>query len=150
MMDLRIERIESSGFLYEQAKGLRNEVLRKPLGLILSPEELLLDADREHLVAVAGEWVVGSVSLYMQEPGLLRIKQMAVDPAQQGLGIGAKLMDAAEARGRELGAERVTLNARCTALKFYDRQGYSAQGDEFLEQGIPHRIMVKRMTKSLA
>lgn len=148
---MKIQRIDCEHPLYEQAKGLRNEVLRKPLGLRLSPEELALDAEREHIVAVGDEGrVVGSVSLYMQEPTVLRIKQMVVDPSQQCSGIGAKLMEAAEARGRELGTEDVILNARCTALRFYDKQGYAAEGDEFMEKGIPHRVMVKRMTKSLA
>lgn len=147
---MKIQRIDHKHPLYEQAKGLRNEVLRKPLGLRLSPEELILDEGREHIVALGEEGtVLGSVSLYMQEPTLLRVKQMVVDPGQQGKGIGAKLMEAAEERGRELGAEEVILNARCTALDFYDKQGYGTQGDEFMEKGIPHRVMVKRMTKSL-
>jgi len=147
---MKIQQIDCQSPLYEGAKALRNAVLRAPLGLVLSAEELALDPDREHLVAVVDGTVVGSVSFYLQEPTLLRVKQMAVDPAQQGAGIGAKLMQAAEARGRALGAERVTLNARCAALSFYSKQGYSVEGDEFMEQGIPHRIMVKRMAKSLA
>lgn len=149
MTDLSIHTITTDGPLYEQSKTLRNAMLRKPLGLVLSSEELTLDPSREHLVAVIEGAVVGSVSLYMETPTRLRVKQMAVDPDRQGLGIGGKLMQAAEARGRELGAHEVLLHARCTALNFYDKQGYATQGDEFEEMGIAHRIMVKRMVKSL-
>ncbi len=150
MPDLEIIRISTRDPLYAGATALRNAVLRHPLGLVLTAEELAQDADREHIVAILGDKVVGSVSLYMQSPTVLRIKQMAVDPAQQGRGIGAALIQAAEARGRQLGAQEVLLHARDTALSFYDKQGYATQGDAFTEQGIPHRIMVKRMVKSLA
>ncbi len=147
---MEIQHIDCAHPHYEGAKALRNDVLRKPLGLVLSAQELALDPDREHIVAVLDNKVVGSVSLYMETPIRLRVKQMAVDPNQQGLGIGAKLLQAAEARGRELGALEVMLHARCTALNFYEKQEYETQGDEFTEQGIPHRIMVKRMIKTLA
>lgn len=147
---MQLHRIDTENPFYAQAKDLRNEVLRKPLGLMLTPEELALDVAREHIVAVSNEHVVGTVSLYLEEPTLLRIKQMAVDSGQQGKGIGVHLMQAAEARGRELGAQSVLLHARCTAQNFYDKQGYVVQGAEFAEQGIPHVVMVKRMQKSLA
>ena len=35
----------------------------------------------------------------------------------------------------------VTLHARANVVGFYERLGYSAQGDPFLEVGIPHRHM---------
>jgi GNAT superfamily N-acetyltransferase len=147
---MHLVRIDTTNPLYEKAVALRDAVLRAPLGMVFTAEELALDAGREHLVAVEGDAVVGSVSFYLEAIGRLRVKQMAVDPAYQGRGIGAQLMRAAEARGRELGAQEVLLHARCTALNFYDRQGYAAQGAAFEELGISHRIMVKRMVKPLA
>ena len=150
MNGLTIESCATGSIRYKQAVALRDAVLRRPLGLSLTPEELALDNGREHLVAVHDGNVVGTVSLYLETPTILRIKQMAVDPAKQGLGIGAELMQAAEARGRALGAQSMLLHARCTAQPFYDRQGYIVHGEEFAEQGIPHVIMVKRMVKSLA
>jgi len=33
--------------------------------------------------------------------------------------------------------------AQSYLLKWYGRLGYVVQGEEFLEDGIPHRIMVK-------
>ena len=145
-----ISPITTTDPLYAQATELRNAVLRRPLGLELTQEELAEDAGREHLVAVKGNKVIGSVSYYLQTPTQLRVKQMAVDPAEQGLGIGAALMEAAESRGRALGAQEVMLHARCTALRFYGKLEYATEGEEFLEKGIAHRIMVKRMVKSLA
>lgn len=49
--------------LYDGCVALREEVLRAPLGLPLSPDELADDAVREHFCAVADGNVVGSVSL---------------------------------------------------------------------------------------
>lgn len=146
-MEIRAARFGTP--VYHAAVSLRDSVLRAPLGMEFTAQELALDTGREHLVAVDGDKVVGSVSFYLETRERLRVKQMAVDPAYQGRGIGAQLMQAAEARGREMGAQEVMLHARCTALEFYDRQGYAAQGAAFEELGISHRIMVKRMVKPL-
>ncbi|MET0547420.1 MAG: GNAT family N-acetyltransferase [Caulobacterales bacterium] len=140
---MRIQLITIADPLYPAAVSLREDVLRKPLGLRFAPEELALDAAREHFIAVADDHVIGSVSLYRETPGIVRVKQMAVSPHAQGRGIGAALLDAAEIRARGLGATQVRLHARRTAERFYTQQGYAVEGAEFLEQGIPHIVMTK-------
>lgn len=141
-----LQRIDTNHPLYEPAKELRNAILRRPLGLTLTPEELVLDGAREHYVAVVNGEVVGSISCYLQTPTVLRIKQMAVDPAMQGKGIGAKLMQQAEQHGHALGAQQALLHARCSAQGFYEKRGYGTQGERFMEQGIPHIAMVKPLS----
>jgi len=42
---------------------------------------------------------------------------------------------------RELGMQRVQLNAQVQALPFYLSHGFQAEGEEFLDAGIPHRRM---------
>jgi predicted GNAT family N-acyltransferase len=45
----------------------------------------------------------------------------------------------------ERGMSEVVLNAQTRALKFYETHGFAAEGEVFLDAGIPHQ----RMRKSL-
>ncbi len=70
-----------------------------------------------------------------------RVGRMAVLPEWRGRGVGSALLAAAlsEARGR--GQRRVELSAQSRAVPFYERHGFRAIGDEYLDAGIPHRTM---------
>ena len=69
------------------------------------------------------------------------IGRMAVLKSWRGRGVGrALLLELLTAAG-ERGHERVELNAQTRAIKFYARFGFSVVGDEFMDAGIPHRIM---------
>lgn len=55
------------------------------------------------------------------------IYYLAVSPAQQGTGVGRALMEAAEARLRELGCPKINLQIRAeneAVRAFYERLGY--------------------------
>lgn len=59
------------------------------------------------------------------------IRGMAVLPPHQGLGIAAKLLDAAEAEILNNGCSRVTLDTTqplSRAIRFYEKHGYRATG----------------------
>ena len=75
-----------------------------------------------------------------------QIGRMAVIEAWRGYGVGAALLERAVDKARHLGFGSVFLNAQSHALGFYERAGFVAEGDEFMEAGIPHY----RMTRSLA
>ena len=144
---MEIRRVAVDAPEYAQACDLRNRLLRQPLGLVLTPEELAEDTAREHFVAMAQGRVIGTVSASGQGSECWRIKQMAVDAAWQGRGVGARLLQAAERRGREQGATQAMLHARETARAFYEKQGYAADGAAFTELGLPHVAMVKALAR---
>ena len=66
---------------------------------------------------------------------------MAVEPALQRSGVGARLMQTMEDELRRRGVTRATLHARDVAVGFYERLGYAVEGAPFVEVGIPHRAM---------
>jgi len=70
---------------------------------------------------------------------------MAVLPAWRGKGIGSALLEQLTALARECGHRRVALNAQTAALAFYASHGFEPSGDEFVEAGIPHRAMERRL-----
>ena len=130
--------------LYAQAVKLREAMLRKPLGLTLSQEELTDDALRRHFCALTNGTVVGSVSFKPLGPHTLQLKQMAVADGRQGEGVGSRLLAFAEAWARRGGYGMIILNARIGVEDFYKRHGYAAEGEPFDENTIPHIRMTKR------
>jgi len=73
------------------------------------------------------------------------MRQVAVRHDLQGKGIGRALVRESERLAIDRGFTVMTLNARLSALPFYERLGYTTVGPEFQEVTIPHRRMEKRM-----
>ena len=73
-----------------------------------------------------------------------KAQRVAVLKEARGNGIGAALMHALEAEAWRRGLSQVVLHAQISALSFYEAIGYTAEGAEFMEADIPHRLMRKR------
>lgn len=127
---------------HEQARDLRDEVLRKPLGLRLEENEWRHDKDA---IIIAGfeEKKLLATCMLIPHRMQMQMRQVAVSPALQGKGVGSAMMLFCEEHARTLGLTEIYAHARCTALAYYERNGYIPEGEEFLEQGIPH-IMVRK------
>ena len=73
-----------------------------------------------------------------------RLRGMAVEPAHQGTGAGARLLVAAEAELAARGAELVWAEARDSAVGFYRRRGWRVVGEGFVgAEGLPHHVVVR-------
>ena len=75
------------------------------------------------------------------------IGRMAVLRQWRGLGVGAALLQSLVALARELGHERVLLNAQVHALPFYRRHGFTAVGPPFMDAGIAHQSMERSILR---
>ena len=130
---------------YGAAVALRHAVLRAPLGLEFTHAEIADEPKCFHLAAIAGGEVIGTLLLKPLDAQAVKMRQVAVHPDLQCRGIGARLVRFAEAFAREKGCARVVAHARGTALTFYERLGYTAEGAPFLEKTIPHQLVMKRL-----
>ncbi len=131
--------------LYTQALRLREIILRKPLGLSVTGEELTDDAMRQHFCAVSYGAVVGTVSLRPLDETTLHLKQMAVAETRRRERVGARLLAHAEDWAASGGFRLMVLHARIGAEGFYLRLGYRKEGEPFDENTIPHVRMIKRL-----
>ncbi|MEZ5828773.1 MAG: GNAT family N-acetyltransferase [Hyphomicrobiales bacterium] len=131
--------------LYAQALALREALLRKPLGLTVTAEELADDAERQHFCAVSCGAVVGTVSLRPLDESTLHLKQMAVVEARRKAGIGTRLVTHAESWAAGGGFRLMVIHARIGAEGFYSRLGYAEEGERFDENTIAHVRMIKRL-----
>jgi N-acetylglutamate synthase-like GNAT family acetyltransferase len=130
---------------YEQMVHLRYEILRKPLKLSFSKEEL--DGEKQDILIGAFEEdkILGCCMLKKIDNDMVRLRQMAVANSLQGKGIGATMMNFAENVARDAGFKRMRMHARKTAIGFYEKLGYVVIGNEFLEVSIPHFLMEKKL-----
>jgi N-acetylglutamate synthase-like GNAT family acetyltransferase len=128
---------------YLQMVQLRTDILRKPLGLTFTPEELEKEKEEILIAAFEEEKILGCCMLIKLDNTCVRLRQMAVLNNLQGKGIGRALMQFAENIARDLGYQRITMHARKTAAGFYQKQGYQLSGEEFEEVTIPHYVMEK-------
>jgi predicted GNAT family N-acyltransferase len=124
---------------------LREEVFVGEQGVSLAEERDGRDEDALHLVVVDDGVVVATCRLLV-EGTTVKLGRMAVVRTRRGLGLARALITEAEARGRALGAERMVLAAQLSAQLLYDRAGYDAYGDVFLDAGIEHVMMSKALS----
>ncbi len=130
---------------YQQMVQLRNDILRKPLGLTFHKDELEKEKDDILIAAFEDERMLGCCMLISTEPGTVRLRQMAVLNNLQGKGIGRALMQFAENIARDRGYSKMTMHARKTATGFYEKIGYVVKGEEFEEVTLPHVVMEKQL-----
>ena len=131
---------------YAAERRLREQVLRRPLGLELSEEDLAGEENQLHfgLFEPGGELVACAAAVVVS-PAEARIRQMAVAPARQGKGLGQRLMEGMEKDLRARGVRVFALNARRSAVGFYEKLGYAIAGDEFVDLTVPHFRMTKKV-----
>ncbi len=148
-MDLSFATIDFASPEYDQSLALRYRVLREPLGLDYSAEQISEEWEHRHFAAFlsSGE-LVGYLMLEFQPVGVAKMRQVAVLPELQSMGIGSGLVQFSEQWSGEHGISSIKLHARKEAVPFYLKLGYQAVGEEFLEVGIPHYAMQKDITKS--
>ncbi len=136
------KRLEYGGKEQLESLELRDRVLRKPLGLKFSEQELH-EEEQYHLAYVLDGQIKGILLLKPVSGTVIKMRQVAVDPDLQGTGIGRKLVRFSEEFAALHGFRRIELHARKTALEFYIALDYLAEGEEFLEVNIPHIKMYK-------
>ncbi len=141
LIEFRLIDLNSKDYLIE--KQLREDMLRKPLGMILSHEDLRFD----HLFTHAGAFIqghlVGCLIWRNVSETCVQIKQVCVHHSYQKRHVGSSLMKYAEQKIRQTGYREIMLHARSNAWSFYQRLGYEYSSDEFKEVGIIHREMRK-------
>ena len=141
-----------------QVYAMRHEVFVVGQGVPVKLERDALDAVADHAVALLGGVVVGTGRLVdgrIDEDGLLvpatagsvaTIGRMAVSPDARRGGLGRALLDLLVARAVERGLPEVELHAQLHAQGFYHRAGFTPFGPVYLEAGIEHLGMRRRLS----
>ncbi len=137
--------IDHGSWEYQKMIDLRFEILRKPLGLKFTPDELEREKEDILIGAFDDEKLLACCLITKIDNATCKLRQMAVLNSQQGKGIGFTMMNFAENIARDRGFKNMNMHARKTAIGFYEKLGYRTNGNEFLEVTIPHYVMEKRL-----
>ncbi len=142
---MKIEIIKHGSSAYEAMVALRTEVLRKPLGLSFTKEQLEAESSDVIVAGMENDQVVACCILTPHEEGVLQLRQMAVSSQIQSKGRGRAIVEFAENWALGNGYHTLMMHARDVAIGFYEKCGYSLVGEGFTEVGIAHHLMEKKL-----
>lgn len=142
---LQLKWVQHGSENYQKTVALRQEILRTPLGLQFSQEELEKEINDYHLAVFGPDDLIGCMVLTRLDALTVKMRQVAVKTEHQGKGTGMQMVSASEQMAKEKGFEKIILHARDTAVPFYLKLGYQTIGEVFTEVTIPHLKMEKRL-----
>ncbi len=102
------------------------------------------DETAEHYAAEVDGRIVGTARLVDKGEGVAKIGRVAVLPEHRGQGIGRELM-LHVIRGAEGRFDTLMLDAQLQVIPLYESLGFVVEGGVFLDAGIKHRRMVRRL-----
>lgn len=125
---------------------LRWQVLRAPWRQPPGSEQDDLEAQAYHLMLTTAEGeVVATGRIHQVDADTAQVRYMAVADSAQGKGAGSRILAALEAKAVQWGCFNVRLNARDSAVAFYQRYGYLRLADAPTQFGIVHHQMQKML-----
>ncbi|MEO1318297.1 MAG: GNAT family N-acetyltransferase, partial [Pseudomonadota bacterium] len=124
--------------------ALRVEVFIAEEGVSAADEQDGEDGACRHWIAHRGTETLGTLRVKPTGPQGgqgAKIQRVAISRRARGKGLGARLMRSVLS---ELGVEDqpIWLESQTSAIPFYERLSFFAEGPEFMDAGIPHRRMV--------
>jgi predicted GNAT family N-acyltransferase len=126
------------------ALTLREQVFSGEQGVSVESDRDGRDGEATHVVAIQDSEVIGTCRL-VYDGTTAKLGRMVVERALRGRGVGAAILREAEREARAAGASRIALHAQTRAKALYARGGFVEWGSEFVEEGIPHVSMEKRL-----
>lgn len=148
-MTINIKTILYNSAAHKQMIELRNDILRKPLGLSFTPADFQKEQQNILIGAFEVNKIVGCCVLTKVNEQTIQLRQMAVNNEFQGKGVGKQIVQYAEKIAQEEKYETIMMHARSVAVSFYKKLGYAIEGNEFMEVSIPHFMMKKNLKSCL-
>lgn len=134
--------------LPREAARIRQEVFVKEQGFVVEFDEI--DEIAKHIVLFEDEVPVGTCRFYWSaEKSSHVLGRVAVRKVFRGRCFGQALLQEAERQVRALQGQSLCLAAQVRAKPFYEKQGYVAAGDKFLDEGCPHVWMYKNLSEKI-
>ncbi|MBL7820381.1 MAG: GNAT family N-acetyltransferase [Saprospiraceae bacterium] len=131
---------------YDAAVAIRTAVLRIPLNLEFTEEQLESESEEFHFGVFSNEdELLACLTFKLDSKQCLQMRQVAVKTTFQNTGIGMFMVRQAEVWAKEQGFQKIILHARDSAVPFYLKLAYEIVGEPFIEVNIPHCHMRKNL-----
>jgi predicted GNAT family N-acyltransferase len=142
-LTFEVRRVRDQGEM-ARALALRHDVFCVEQGVPEHEELDGRDQDGIHLVAIAGDELLGTCRVLMVGT-TAQFSRLAVRVSARRRGIATALLQAADQETLTAGGHRLVLHAQTYAQPLYEHAGYRARGRVFVEAGIKHIAMEKRV-----
>lgn len=131
----------------EDSKYIRITVFCDEQGVEVSHEIDEHDDDNitRHIVMYEDGKPIATSRFFKEEEDTWHAGRIAVLKEKRGTGCGKLVLEKAEEEMKRLGAKRSFISAQVQAQGFYEKLGYIPEGDEYLEENIPHIAMYKAL-----
>jgi predicted GNAT family N-acyltransferase len=109
------------------------------------PEDLEIDEIDPvalHVLAYSDKTCIGTARLHINDDGSGQIGRMAVLSPFRDKGLGRQIMKVLIETAKSKGVLSLILHAQVSAIPFYEKLGFMANGPLYDEAGIPHRNMM--------
>ncbi len=101
-----------------------------------------LDNTAQHYLGWVGDEPAATCRTYFEEGGTAKIGRIVTAPNHRGRGYASAMLKIVIGDiCQNPKATCIKMSAQDHALKLYERLGFIPYGDEYLEAGIPHRMM---------
>jgi predicted GNAT family N-acyltransferase len=100
------------------------------------------DETADHFAVLVDGTIVGTARLVELEAGTGKIGRVAVMWEHRRAGLGRELMRCVIEEGHKR-FETLILDSQVSVIPFYERLGFTADGEVFLDAGIEHQRMVR-------
>ena len=122
----------------------RWRLLRKPIGKTIESLKDEYEDKSFHLIGVIDNQIVACGRLHFIDDSKAQIRYMAVDEKYQRKGLGSSILSLLESHAKKNNADKIILNARDHAIKFYATAKYKILKRYYgSDTGIPHTTMTK-------
>jgi len=126
------------------ALELRGRVFCEEQGVSFEADQDGRDGEATHIVAVDDGVVIGTCRLLFRGQ-VARLGRLAVERERRGENVAAEILREADRIASEAGSESIALHAQTYAQALYEHAGYKQYGPTFVEEGIEHVAMEKRL-----
>jgi predicted GNAT family N-acyltransferase len=126
------------------ALDLRERIFCGEQGVSFEADQDGRDPEATHIVAVDDGLVIGTCRLLFRGE-VARLGRLVVERGRRGDGVAAAILREADRVATEAGSETIALHAQTYALDLYRQAGYEERGSTFVEEGIEHVAMEKRL-----
>ena len=129
---------------FNEYDSFRWRLLRKPIGKTIESLKDEYEDQSFHLIGVIDNQIVACGRLHFIDDSKAQIRYMAVDEKYQRKGLGSTILSLLESHAKKNNADKVILNARDHAIKFYAAAKYKIlKKYHGSDTGIPHTTMTK-------
>lgn len=129
----------------EEAHGIRREVFVEEQKVDPSLEWDTLDAKADHLVIYDDQKPIATGRLRKGKNGVYTFERIAVRKPYRGQHIGEFLMKIMINEAFERGGLQGVVHAQVQAQGFYEKLGFSVEGERHMSAGIEHVHMIRSL-----